>query len=31
VVDRVFPFGEIEAAHAYMEENQTFGKIVLNW
>jgi putative PIG3 family NAD(P)H quinone oxidoreductase len=31
VVDRVFPFDEIAAAHAYMEENQTFGKVILNW
>jgi len=31
VVDRVFPFDEIRAAHALMESNETFGKIVLRW
>jgi NADPH:quinone reductase-like Zn-dependent oxidoreductase len=31
VVDRVFSFAEIGAAHALMESNQTFGKIVLRW
>ena len=31
VVDRVFPFDEIRAAHALMESNETFGKIVLAW
>lgn len=31
VVDRVFPFAEIRAAHELMESNQTFGKIVLRW
>ena len=31
VVDRVFPFGEIRAAHELMESNATFGKIVLRW
>ncbi len=31
VVDRVFPFVEIRAAHELMESNQTFGKIVLRW
>ena len=31
VVDRVLPFTEIRAAHALMESNQTFGKIVLRW
>ena len=31
VVDRVFPFGEIRAAHDLMESNQNFGKIVLRW
>ena len=31
VVDRVFPFAEVRAAHGYMEKNQTFGKIVLTW
>ena len=31
VVDRVFPFEEIRAAHELMESNKTFGKIVLRW
>lgn len=31
VVDRVFSFSEIRAAHNLMESNQTFGKIVLTW
>jgi NADPH2:quinone reductase len=31
VVDCVFPFGEIRAAHELMESNRTFGKIVLRW
>jgi len=31
VVDRVFPFDEIRAAHKLMESNETFGKIVLAW
>jgi NADPH:quinone reductase len=31
VVDRVFPFSEIRAAHDLMESNATFGKIVLTW
>ena len=31
VVDRVFPFSEIRAAHELMESNKTFGKIVLRW
>ena len=31
VVDRVFPFSEIRAAHELMESNKTFGKIVLSW
>jgi NADPH:quinone reductase len=31
VVDRVFPFEEIQAAHKLMESNKTFGKIVLRW
>jgi NADPH:quinone reductase-like Zn-dependent oxidoreductase len=31
VVDRVFPFEEIRAAHELMESNATFGKIVLRW
>jgi NADPH:quinone reductase-like Zn-dependent oxidoreductase len=29
VIDRVFPFREIRAAHEYMEKSQMFGKIVL--
>ena len=31
VIDRVFSFAEIRAAHELMESNQTFGKIVLRW
>jgi putative PIG3 family NAD(P)H quinone oxidoreductase len=31
VVDRVFPFSEIRAAHELMASNKTFGKIVLRW
>jgi putative PIG3 family NAD(P)H quinone oxidoreductase len=31
VVDRVFSFSEIRAAHELMESNKTFGKIVLRW
>ena len=31
VVDRVFPFTDIRAAHQLMESNKTFGKIVLRW
>jgi NADPH2:quinone reductase len=31
VVDRVFAFSEIRAAHELMESNETFGKIVLRW
>ena len=31
VVDRVFSFSEIRAAHQLMESNKTFGKIVLRW
>jgi NADPH:quinone reductase len=31
VVDRVMPFGEMADAHRLMEENRTFGKIVLSW
>jgi len=30
VVDRVFPFGELEAARAHMEANRHLGKIVLS-
>ena len=31
VVDRVFSFSEIRAAHELMASNKTFGKIVLRW
>ncbi len=31
VVDRVFSFAEIRAAHELMHSNQNFGKIVLRW
>jgi putative PIG3 family NAD(P)H quinone oxidoreductase len=31
VIDRVCPFSEIADAHRQMEENDTFGKIVLKW
>jgi len=31
VIDRVFSFAEIRAAHELMESNETFGKIVLRW
>jgi NADPH2:quinone reductase len=31
VIDCVFPFTEIRAAHELMESNKTFGKIVLRW
>lgn len=31
VIDRVFSFSEIGAAHQYMESNSNFGKIVLSW
>lgn len=31
VVDSVFPFDAIRAAHGRMEENASFGKIVLTW
>ncbi|MBC7894547.1 MAG: zinc-binding dehydrogenase, partial [Cytophagaceae bacterium] len=30
VVDRVFPLAEISAAHAAMESNETFGKVVID-
>lgn len=29
VVDRVYPWQEVSAAHTYMEENRNFGKVVL--
>ena len=31
VVDTVLPMAEVRAAHARMEANETFGKIVLRW
>jgi len=31
VIDSVFSFAEIRAAHNLMESNRTFGKIVLRW
>jgi putative PIG3 family NAD(P)H quinone oxidoreductase len=31
VIDRIFPFSEVRAAHERMESNETFGKIVLRW
>ncbi|HXL86029.1 MAG TPA: zinc-binding dehydrogenase, partial [Gemmatimonadaceae bacterium] len=31
IVDRVFQFEEIRAAHELMQSNNTFGKIVLRW
>lgn len=31
VVDHVYPFEEVAAAHGRMEENNSFGKIVLTW
>jgi NADPH:quinone reductase len=31
IVDRVFSFAEVRAAHELMESNDTFGKIVLKW
>lgn len=31
IVDRVFSFDEIRAAHELMKSNATFGKIVLRW
>jgi NADPH2:quinone reductase len=31
VVDRVVPMQEAEAAHAAMQSNTTFGKVVLAW
>jgi putative PIG3 family NAD(P)H quinone oxidoreductase len=31
VVDEVLPMSEVQAAHARMERNETFGKIVLTW
>jgi putative PIG3 family NAD(P)H quinone oxidoreductase len=31
VIDRIFPAAEAANAHAYMEDNQNFGKILLEW
>lgn len=31
VIDRVIPFARIGAAHALLESNDTFGKVVLRW
>ncbi|MQA89072.1 MAG: zinc-binding dehydrogenase [Gemmatimonas sp.] len=31
VIDRVYPFAEVVEAHRAMEENRSFGKIVLKW
>jgi putative PIG3 family NAD(P)H quinone oxidoreductase len=31
IVDRVVPMSEIRAAHAALERNETFGKIVVTW
>ena len=31
VVDRVFSPDEAPAAHRYMQENRTFGKLLLKW
>lgn len=31
VVDAIVPMTEVQAAHARMERNETFGKIVLTW
>ena len=31
VVDSTFPFDAVRAAHERMEENASFGKIVLTW
>jgi putative PIG3 family NAD(P)H quinone oxidoreductase len=31
IIDRLFQFKEIRAAHELMESNDTFGKIVLRW
>jgi len=30
VIDKVFPFEEIQEAHRYMESNQQMGKIVVD-
>ena len=31
VIDRVLPWGEVEAAHSYMSDNSNFGKILLEF
>jgi NADPH:quinone reductase-like Zn-dependent oxidoreductase len=31
VVDRIFPMAHISQAHALMESNESFGKIILEW
>lgn len=31
VIDRVYEFSEISRAHEHMEQNRSFGKIVLRW
>ncbi len=31
IVDRVFPAEQAAAAHAYVEENRNFGKVLLGW
>ena len=31
VVDRSFPVAEAARAHPYMEENRSFGAVVLSW
>jgi putative PIG3 family NAD(P)H quinone oxidoreductase len=31
VLDRVYPFTEVGAAHEYVEGNRNFGKVVLRW
>ncbi len=31
ILDRVFPWHEVAAAHRYLEENRSFGKVVLDW
>jgi NADPH2:quinone reductase len=31
VIDTILPMAEVRAAHARMERNETFGKIVLRW
>ncbi|AXK40359.1 NAD(P)H-quinone oxidoreductase [Crenobacter cavernae] len=30
-LDRVFPVGEVRAAHLYVEESRNLGKVVLSW